>query len=92
MPATSPLTTNGAGASTCKWDVVCLILRELPDYNPDVVGIHAMYGAPELARAELGRARNALLDQAPDRHRSVYILVYGLFMALTASAIWYLLV
>lgn len=87
----SPL-PSGAGVSPCKWNIVCLILRQLPDYNPDVVGIHAMYGAPELAQAELGQARNAMLDQASDRHTALYGLVYGLFMALTAAAIWYLLV
>jgi hypothetical protein len=85
-------TTSAPSAAPCSWDVVCLILRELPDYNPDVVGIHAMYRAPELDRMGLEQARNALLHDPSRVHSSLHGFANGLFLVLTAVAIWYLLV
>jgi hypothetical protein len=84
--------SSPASASECGFaDVVCLVLRNLPDYNSDVAGIRSMYRTPDYDRDTLEQLQGELLHRTPDT-QALRLLVTGMFLALTAAAIWYLLV
>ena len=72
-------------------DVVCRVLRDIPDYNADVAGIHSMYRTADYDRETVDRLHRELLG-TPFPERAFHLFVIGVFLALTGVGIWYLLV
>ena len=81
---------TNAAAADCELDLVCVMLRNIPDYGPEATAIHTMYrtrGSDSDTRASIVAE---LLGQTPDSAGIQRALAW-LLMVMSFVAIWYLL-
>jgi hypothetical protein len=92
---TIPLASERADSTSSycsEFDVVCAILQHLPDYNKDVSGVHTMYRTPQPEDDTFRQVQATFLVDAPPEQSAFLLVATGLFLVVTAVAIWYLLV
>lgn len=89
QPGTTAAASDAAG---CRISPIRILLQQLPDYSPRVVGLHAMYRTACAAPVPLDEFRP---NPASELTLISYDFLIGsayAFLILTAVAIWYLLV